>query len=146
MYNDHKVKPLHIMIPKTSTYVKSYDEQTKWMYFLIEDDDLLEKYNTIWDKISADIKKEIDSEPVYSKEFLKTKIKSPGEEVTHFHDKEIPKVESNQACLAVISLDSALKKDENYYPQVFLTLKRLGGRINLSPPAVFPKMYLLERG
>ena len=24
--------------------------------FLIEDDDLLEKYNTIWDKISADIK------------------------------------------------------------------------------------------
>ena len=36
------------MIPKTSAYVKSYDGQTKWMYFLIEDDDLLEKYNTIW--------------------------------------------------------------------------------------------------
>ena len=48
-YNDNKVKPLHIMLPKRSTYVKSYDEQTKWMYFLIEDDDLLEKYNTIWD-------------------------------------------------------------------------------------------------
>ena len=27
------------------------------MYFFIEDDDLLERYNTIWDKISADIKK-----------------------------------------------------------------------------------------
>ena len=27
------------------------------MYFFIEDDDLLEKYNTIWDKVSADIKK-----------------------------------------------------------------------------------------
>ena len=24
--------------------------QTKWMYFLIEDDDLLEKYNISWDK------------------------------------------------------------------------------------------------
>ena len=45
-----KVKPLHIMLPKTSAYVKG-----KWMYFLIEDDDLLEKYNTIWDKVSADI-------------------------------------------------------------------------------------------
>ena len=44
------------------------------MYFLFEDDDLLEKYNTIWDKVSADIKKEFDSESVYSKEFLKTKI------------------------------------------------------------------------
>ena len=38
--NDYKVKPLHIMITKTRTYVKSYDGQTKWMYFLIEDDDL----------------------------------------------------------------------------------------------------------
>ena len=37
------------MLSKTSAYVKSYDGQTKWMYFLIEDDGLLEKYNTIWD-------------------------------------------------------------------------------------------------
>ena len=29
LYNDHKVKPLHIMVPKTSTYVKSYDGQTE---------------------------------------------------------------------------------------------------------------------
>ena len=41
-YNDHEVKPLHIMLPKTNTYVESYDGQTKWMYFLIEDNGLLE--------------------------------------------------------------------------------------------------------
>ena len=35
------------MLPKTTAYVKNYDGQTKWMYFLIEDDDLFEKYNTI---------------------------------------------------------------------------------------------------
>ena len=39
--------------------IKSYDDQTKWMSFLIEDDDLLEKYNTIWDKISADVKRNL---------------------------------------------------------------------------------------
>ena len=72
------------MLPKTSVYVKSYDGQTRWMYFLIEDDDLLEKYNTIWDKVSADIKNEFDSEPVYSKKVLKTKVKSHGDEVTVF--------------------------------------------------------------
>ena len=33
---------------------------------------------------------------------------------------KIPKLDSNQTCLAVISLDSALKKTDNYYPQVFL--------------------------
>ena len=37
------------MLPKTSAYVKNYDEQTKWMYLFIEDDEVLEKYNTIWD-------------------------------------------------------------------------------------------------
>ena len=30
------------MLPKTSAYVKSYDGQTKWMYFLSKDHDLLE--------------------------------------------------------------------------------------------------------
>ena len=57
------------MLPKTSSYVKRYYGQTKQTYFLIEDDDLLEKYNTIWDKVSADIKKEFDSEPVYNNFF-----------------------------------------------------------------------------
>ena len=86
---------------------------------MIEDDDLLEKYNTICDKVSADIKKEFDSEPVYNKSFLRTKIKSHSDEVTDFYDKKIPKVDSNHTCLAIISMDSALKKDGSYYPQVF---------------------------
>ena len=41
-------------------------------------------------------------------------------EVTNLYDKKIPKVDSNHKCLAVISLDSALKKDGNNYLQVFL--------------------------
>ena len=31
------------MLPNTSAYVKSYDEQTKWMFFLIEDNELVKK-------------------------------------------------------------------------------------------------------
>ena len=86
----------------------------------IEDDYLLEKYNTIWDKFSADIRKEFGSEPVYNKKFLKTKIKSHGDEFTDFYDKDISNVDSNHTYLVVISLDSALKKDKNYHQQVFL--------------------------
>ena len=89
------------------------------MYFLIENDGLLEKYNTISDKVSADIKTEFDSKPVYNKKFSKTKIKSRGDEVTDFYDKKIPKIDSNHTCLAIISLDSAVKKDDNYYQQAF---------------------------
>ena len=76
------------MLPKTSAYVKCYDGQTKWMYFLIKNDELLEKYDAIWDKVNAAIKKKFESKPVYEKEFLKTKIKSHGGEVTDFYDKK----------------------------------------------------------
>ena len=36
---------------------KGYYVQTKWTYFLIEDDGLLKTYSTVWDKVSSDIKK-----------------------------------------------------------------------------------------
>ena len=71
-------------------YVKSYGGKTKWMYFLIEDDDLLNKYNTIWDNASADIKKEFDSKPVCNKKILKTKTKSYSDKATDFNNKEVP--------------------------------------------------------
>ena len=37
------------------------------------------------------MKKDPDNKPVYNKKYLKAKIKSHGNEVTHFCDKEIPK-------------------------------------------------------
>ena len=51
---------------------------------------------------------------------MKTKTISHCDEVTDFYDKEIPKVDSNHACLTIISLHSSLNKDDKYYPQVFL--------------------------
>ena len=54
---------------------------------MIDDDDLLEKNNTILDKVIVDIRKEFDSEPVYNKSYLKTKIKSHDDETKAFYDK-----------------------------------------------------------
>ena len=66
---------------------------------------------------------------------MKAKIKSYGKGVTEFYAKKVPKVDSNNTCLAVISLDFALKKDDNYYLQVFLKVckfikKNVTKRIN----------------
>ena len=47
---------------------------------------------------------------------MKIKIKSHGDD---FYDKQTPKLHSNHTCWAAISLDSALKKDDNHYPEVF---------------------------
>ena len=68
------------MFAKTSSYVNSYDGQTKWMYFLIEDNDLLENYYT-------HLHKELDSELVYDKKYFKTKIKSHDDQVTDVYEK-----------------------------------------------------------
>ena len=88
-----------MMLPKTSAYIKRYDEQTKRMYFLIKNDHSLEKYNTIWDKVIADIKKEFDYDPIYNKKNLRTEIKSHGDdEVTDFYYNGIPKLDSNHTC------------------------------------------------
>ena len=87
MDNDYKTKPLHIMLPKTTTHVRSYDGETQWIFFSIEDDELLKKYNNILEKVSTSIKKEFSGELVYNKKFLKIKIKSYGDEATDFCDK-----------------------------------------------------------
>ena len=41
--DNHKIRQLRIMLPKTSACVKSYDGETKWMNFLIKNNDLLKK-------------------------------------------------------------------------------------------------------
>ena len=117
---ENKSKPFSTILPKTNAYVKSYDSETKWMHFFIEDDELLKRYNDIWNDVSNSVEKEFDSKLIYNKRYLKTKIKSYGDEATDFHDIEIPKVVSNYACVAVISIDFILNKYESYYPQVLL--------------------------
>ena len=62
--DDYKVKSLHIMMPKTSAYFKSYDGHTKWMHFLIMMMIDWKQYNNTWDKVSTDFKKESYPEPV----------------------------------------------------------------------------------
>ena len=89
-----------------SVYRRDFDE-TKYMSYLIKDDESLEKYNEIWEKVKSSIKKEFDSEPVYNEQYLKTKIKSYKVKInTNFHNNKIPKEGSQSICLLVILNDS----------------------------------------
>ena len=57
---------------------------------MIKDDELLEKFNELWENVSNSIKKEFDSEPIYDEKYLKTKIKSfEGKIKTNFHSDKI---------------------------------------------------------
>ena len=50
----------------------------KWniYFFLIKNDELLEKYNEFWEIVENSIKKEFYSEPICNVKYLKAKIKS----------------------------------------------------------------------
>ena len=110
---------MHIILPKTRAYVKNYDGQTEWVYFLIEDDEFLKKCNTIWHKVSPDIKHLIASLYIIQI-FWKSKQSLMVMKLQIFMIKKVLMWIFNDSCLAVISLDSSLKKDENSYLQVFL--------------------------
>ena len=90
------------MLPKTSDYVKGCSGQTKCMWILIEDDNLLERYNIIWDKVST------SSSQFTIKKFFNIRMKHYDDEATDFHYKEIPKASSNHTCLAAITIDSTV--------------------------------------
>ena len=59
------LKKLDIFHPKMTAFRKDFDE-TKFMSLLIKDDQLLEKYNEIWEKVRDTLKREFDSIPVYN--------------------------------------------------------------------------------
>ena len=71
-YKDAKIRLLYIFPPKMSAYRRDFDE-TKYMFLLIKDDELLEKSNEIWEKVKNSIKREFDSKPVYNEKYLKAK-------------------------------------------------------------------------
>lgn len=51
--------------------------------------------------IQQQYRKEFDSELIYNKKILNTKIRSYGLEATDFHEKEMPKVDSNYILLVL---------------------------------------------
>ena len=82
-YLDKAVRPLVLITPKMSGYVKTFkvkygdkDKSNKLASFHIDDKKLLEKYKAIWTKIE-DLKNiELSALPVYDDRFTKTKIRT----------------------------------------------------------------------
>ena len=75
--------------------------KTKYMSFMIKDHELLENYNKIRDKVCNTIKKEFDTESVYSEKYLKAKLKSYEGKIKTNFDK-VSKEVSHCICLSVI--------------------------------------------
>ena len=66
---------------------------------------------------------DFESKPVYGDDdkYIKTKIKIYADNmVTNFRIKKIPKEKAPCKCLSMIMLDSVIRANKKYYPQIFL--------------------------
>ena len=101
------VKPLCIILPQMSGYIKYFENGGKNMPFMIKDDNVLDKYNRIWDKIKKKLNIKFHSMPVYVETYRKAKIREfDGKIKTNFLDDKVPKENIHYTCIACITIDS----------------------------------------
>ena len=69
---DEIVKPLCIILPQMNGYIKYFENGGKNMSFLINNDEVWEKYEDIWDVIKNKLGIKFHSKPIYEKKILKS--------------------------------------------------------------------------
>ena len=69
------VKPLCIILPQMSGYIKYFENGGKNMSFLIKDVEVYEKYNEIWDVIRNKLSIKFHSKLIYDQKYLKAKVR-----------------------------------------------------------------------
>ena len=72
------VKPLYIILPQMSRYIKYFENGGKNMSFLIKDDEVWEKYEQIQDVIKNKLGITFHSKPIYKQKYLKAKVREFG--------------------------------------------------------------------
>ena len=122
-YNDNDIiRPLCIRLPQMTGYARKFNENAT-MSFIVKDKKLLKKYTKIWETIEGLMKINFESKPVYGDDdkYIKTKIKTYEKSIiTNFHNKKMPKEKASCKCLSIIMVDSVIKANKKYYPQILL--------------------------
>ena len=125
------VKPLCIILPQMSGYIKYFENGGKNMSFLIKDDEVWDKYDKIWDVIKDKLGIKFHSEPVYEYKYLKAKVREfDGVIKTNILGNDMPKENMHYTCIARITIDSVMRMDRKNYPQVFFRRVQIQGERN----------------
>ena len=115
------VKPLCIILPQMSRYIKYFENGGKNMSFLIKNDEVWKKYEEIWDLTKNKLGIKFHNEPIYDKKYLKAKVREfDGKIRTNFLGDGVPKENMHYICIAFMTVDSIMKMNLKNYPQVYL--------------------------
>ena len=121
LHDDEVIRPLCIVLPQMSGYIKYFENGRKNMSFKIEDEDVYLKYSEIWNTIKSILKLKLQSQPIYDEKYIKTKVKAFNSMInTLFSEDKIPKEKVHYICISAICIDNVLKRDKKNYPQTYL--------------------------
>ena len=110
---DEIVKPLCIILPQMSGYIKYFENGGKNSSFLIKDDNVLNKYNKIWNVIKNKLNIKFHSMPIYDKTYIKVKVREFDVKIkTNFLGNEVPKENMHYTCIVCMTVDSVMKMDK----------------------------------
>ena len=114
-----------------SGYIKYFENGGENMSFLIKEDDVLDKYNEIWNKIKKTLNTKFHSMPVYDEKYIKAKVREfNGVIKTNFLGDEIPKESMHYICIACITIDSVMRMEKKNYSQVYLKAMQIQTKEN----------------
>ena len=97
-----------------------YLTSNEWS-FIIKDDDVLNKYDEIWNKIKNTLSIKFHSMPVYEEKYIKARVREfNGVIKTNSLGDKVPKENVHYTCITCITIDSVMKMEKKNYPQVYL--------------------------
>ena len=115
------VKPLCIILPQMTGYIKYFENGGKNMSFVIKDGMCLNKNNEIWDKIKNTQNIKFHSMPIYDEKYIKVKVREfNGVIKSNVMNDEVPKEKERYTCIACKTIDSVMRMEKKNYPQVYL--------------------------
>ena len=115
------VKPLCVILPQMSGYIKYCEYGGENMSFLIKDNEVWEKYEQIWDVTKNKLNIKFHSKPIYDQKYLKAKVREfDGVIKANFLSNDTPKENIHYTCIACITIDSVMRMDKKSHPQVYL--------------------------
>ena len=114
------VKPLCSILPQMSVYIKHFENGGKNVSFMIKDDDVLHKYDEIWNKIKKTLNIKFHRIPVYDEKYIKGKATEfNGVIETNFLGDKIPKENLHYSFIACITIDSVVRMEKALSTNLF---------------------------
>ena len=106
------VKPLCIILPRMTGYIKYFEKGGKNMSFIIKGDDVQDKYNELWYKIKETLSIKFHSMLVYDEKYIKAKVREfNGVIKTNFLGDKIPKEGMHYTCIVCITIHSVIRME-----------------------------------